>query len=401
MLLIGLVIGGIIGAAAGAYGAWSYSRNRCEREVAEIAGKSAADIASTSARLDEWSKQIARLEAELARRTRELEQAVAESSAVRQERARIAAELEAERRAGAEKLALLKDAETKLREAFASLSSEALRQNSQSFLELGEDIARRVPAGGDGRPRQAADGDHGAGEADPRVAGEGRHEAPGRREGARRGVQPAARAGEDAGHLAAAPRVGDGKPREGAADAERARPLGGDPAAARRRAGRHARPLRLPGAANGDDGRRSLPAGRRGAVAGAQAGGRRRQGAADVVPAGAGGDGRRRARGDVSRPRAAGARARDAAEQQGVLVAVLVDAGDGDHVPAGRDVLQRRAAVRPDADRVRRRTAGDHRQPDDADRAAAVGGVRLAAGADRRERAADQPARARSRTSGC
>ncbi len=136
MLLIGLVIGGIIGAAAGAYGAWSYSRNRCEREVAEIAGKSAADIASTSARLDEWSKQIARLEAELARRTRELEQAVAESSAVRQERARIAAELEAERRAGAEKLALLKDAETKLREAFASLSSEALRQNSQSFLEL-------------------------------------------------------------------------------------------------------------------------------------------------------------------------------------------------------------------------------------------------------------------------
>lgn len=57
-------------------------------------------------------------------------------SATQQERARLAAELEAERRAAAGKLALLQDAETKLREAFAALSSEALRQNNQSFLAL-------------------------------------------------------------------------------------------------------------------------------------------------------------------------------------------------------------------------------------------------------------------------
>jgi DNA recombination protein RmuC len=50
--------------------------------------------------------------------------------------ARLEAELEAERRIAGEKLALLRDAEAKLREAFSALSSDALRKNNQSFLEL-------------------------------------------------------------------------------------------------------------------------------------------------------------------------------------------------------------------------------------------------------------------------
>ncbi len=51
-------------------------------------------------------------------------------------RARLEAELAAERRTASDKLTLLKDAEGKLREAFAALSSDALRQNNQSFLDL-------------------------------------------------------------------------------------------------------------------------------------------------------------------------------------------------------------------------------------------------------------------------
>ena len=51
-------------------------------------------------------------------------------------RARLEAELAAERKASSDKLALLKDAEGKLREAFSALSSDALRQNNQSFLDL-------------------------------------------------------------------------------------------------------------------------------------------------------------------------------------------------------------------------------------------------------------------------
>jgi hypothetical protein len=52
--------------------------------------------------------------------------------------ARILARLDVERQGSAEKLALLAQTETKLREAFSSLFAEALRRNNQSFLELAQ-----------------------------------------------------------------------------------------------------------------------------------------------------------------------------------------------------------------------------------------------------------------------
>jgi DNA recombination protein RmuC len=52
--------------------------------------------------------------------------------------ARLEERAAAERRAAGEKLALLEQAELKLREAFASLAAEALRQNNQSFLALAQ-----------------------------------------------------------------------------------------------------------------------------------------------------------------------------------------------------------------------------------------------------------------------
>jgi DNA recombination protein RmuC len=95
-----------------------------------------ARMATSKAHLDDASARIADLQAQLA--TREslhagLQRDLASSQ---QDRAGLSAERDAERRAAVEKLALLHDAETKLREAFQSLSSEALRQNNQSFLEL-------------------------------------------------------------------------------------------------------------------------------------------------------------------------------------------------------------------------------------------------------------------------
>jgi DNA recombination protein RmuC len=75
--------------------------------------------------------------------------------------ARLEERLDAERRAAGEKVALLQRAETSLRDAFASLSGEALRHNNQSFLalaqtKLGEfqqsassDLERRQQAVGD------------------------------------------------------------------------------------------------------------------------------------------------------------------------------------------------------------------------------------------------------------
>jgi DNA recombination protein RmuC len=82
-----------------------------------------------SARLEERSNRVQQLEVDL-QSTRE------EIIGRREAQASLAAQVAAERAAAAEKLAVLESAERKLREAFEALSAEALRRNSQSFLEL-------------------------------------------------------------------------------------------------------------------------------------------------------------------------------------------------------------------------------------------------------------------------
>ncbi len=59
-----------------------------------------------------------------------------EAAALQAEAARLVAQLDAERRTATERRAAIEDAQLRLRDGFAALSAEALRQNSQSFLEL-------------------------------------------------------------------------------------------------------------------------------------------------------------------------------------------------------------------------------------------------------------------------
>jgi len=75
--------------------------------------------------------------------------------------AALGATLAAERTAADEKLALLAEAESRLREAFEALSSEALRRNNQSFLELARTQlgALQEAAGKDLAGRQQAIGE--------------------------------------------------------------------------------------------------------------------------------------------------------------------------------------------------------------------------------------------------
>ena len=79
--------------------------------------------------LAERSERTARLESEIAAAQRDI-------GRLREAHASLGAQASAERAAAAEKLVLLQSAEHKLRETFAALSAEALRHNSQSFLEL-------------------------------------------------------------------------------------------------------------------------------------------------------------------------------------------------------------------------------------------------------------------------
>lgn len=98
------------GLAAGALLVWLYCRSR-EREL--------------NARLEERGREAQRL-------TRD----AAAGAEARERVGRLEAELAAERRGGEEKLAVLRDAEIKLREAFTALSSDALKANNEQFLQL-------------------------------------------------------------------------------------------------------------------------------------------------------------------------------------------------------------------------------------------------------------------------
>jgi DNA recombination protein RmuC len=82
------------------------------------------------------ARRVTELRSLLREREGALAQVQQELGAARQEGARAGAALEAARTASAEKLALLQNAERQLREAFAALSSEALKHNNESFLHL-------------------------------------------------------------------------------------------------------------------------------------------------------------------------------------------------------------------------------------------------------------------------
>lgn len=113
--LIGVVaVAAAAGLVVGALVSWVLARPRA---------------VEASARLDESAKRVAALEEALGATRLRLEEAD-------KQRAWVEADLQHERRAASEKLAVVAEAEKRLRDAFQTLSSEALRQNNQTFLEI-------------------------------------------------------------------------------------------------------------------------------------------------------------------------------------------------------------------------------------------------------------------------
>lgn len=95
-----------------------------------------ARLSGVAARLEERSQRVAALEDEREQARQEVGGLREQVAELRSQQARLGAQAEAERLAAEEKLGLLRAAERQLREAFASLSAEALQRNNQSFLEL-------------------------------------------------------------------------------------------------------------------------------------------------------------------------------------------------------------------------------------------------------------------------
>jgi DNA recombination protein RmuC len=125
-----------IAAAAAAGAAWILAGARADREAAVARSRVDADLAVANARAAEARRQADESRLQVAARDAELASTERELAAAREALARFETELEAERRMSGEKLALLSQAESRMREAFTALSSDALRQNNQSFLEL-------------------------------------------------------------------------------------------------------------------------------------------------------------------------------------------------------------------------------------------------------------------------
>ncbi|CAN5395617.1 MAG: DNA recombination protein RmuC [Acidobacteria bacterium] len=131
-----LIAAGLAGGLAIALAVWIVARAGAARDLAKARAALGAELATAQARGEEGHRRLEETKARLRTAEDTLARASHDLNAAQQDRMRLVTELAGERKAAAEKLALLQDAEVKLREAFSALSSEALRQNNQSFLEL-------------------------------------------------------------------------------------------------------------------------------------------------------------------------------------------------------------------------------------------------------------------------
>src|SRR2546421_2728490 len=102
----------LVGTAAGVAVVWLLMRAKLAGTIAQTTSELKTEIAALTARLAGREERVSQLEAEIKQRVEEA------------------------RKQGAEKLALLEDAKTKLSDAFNSLASQALAKNNQSFLDL-------------------------------------------------------------------------------------------------------------------------------------------------------------------------------------------------------------------------------------------------------------------------
>lgn len=96
---------------------------------------------------EEKNSRISTLEAEIDTKTSKLAELLAEITNLKEAQAGLTTTIEEERKAAAEKLALINDAQQKLSDTFKALSSEALKSNNQSFLELANTALEKFQQG--------------------------------------------------------------------------------------------------------------------------------------------------------------------------------------------------------------------------------------------------------------
>ena len=119
--MAGILFAAILAGLGSALVVWLALRTRAATLQERLAGRE-AKIAELEARIGEEMAALSRAESELAR--------------LREEQGKLETRLVEERKAASEKLGLLNETQAKLSDAFKALSSEALKSNNESFLNL-------------------------------------------------------------------------------------------------------------------------------------------------------------------------------------------------------------------------------------------------------------------------
>lgn len=99
---------------------------------------------------EEKASRVAPLESAIEVREKAIDGLKHENAAARAHIAELEAQMKETQKAAEEKIAVLQDAQVKLSETFKSLSSEALRSNNQSFLELAKENLDKYMEGAKG-----------------------------------------------------------------------------------------------------------------------------------------------------------------------------------------------------------------------------------------------------------
>ncbi len=136
-----------VGLLAGALAAWLFLRSR-SRAAADMAKASVeAQLAAVHATLQAKDAQILELGGRVESHAAENRQLAGLVASRQAELASLETRIDEERKAAADKLALLDHARQQLADAFKALSSDALKSNNQSFLDLAKETLEKFQQG--------------------------------------------------------------------------------------------------------------------------------------------------------------------------------------------------------------------------------------------------------------
>lgn len=125
-----------VGVGVGAAAAWFVFRAKIGAAAAAARSESESRLAVLQERLDGAERRAGEARGAIDLKEGTIGELQARVTALREERSELETRLEKEREAATEKLDLLNQAQARLAEAFKALSSDALKSNNQSFLDL-------------------------------------------------------------------------------------------------------------------------------------------------------------------------------------------------------------------------------------------------------------------------